>query len=106
MDFGNYTALLNPQAEAVGRGLEAEAAAHIESTTYNVVLAPQETNHATFVEARRCLNLLRAPAEQRIMLAGSSFEAELLNDDKFNRADSVGAAAASTALRQAAIRHW
>src|SRR5690606_36968352 len=106
MDFGSYTELLNPQAEAVGRGLEAEAAAEVEGAPYNVVLAPQATNHATFVEARRCLNLLRAPAEQRIMLVGSSFEAELLNDDKFNRADSVGEAAANTALRQATIRNW
>lgn len=112
MDFASYAEILNPQAEAVGRGLENEAVEHLESAPYQVTIPVEEdptspySPHRSFVEARRCLNLLRAPAEQRIMLVGSSFEAALLNDDKFNRADSVGEAAANTALRQATIRNW
>jgi hypothetical protein len=121
MDFGSYTALLNPQAEAVGRGLETKAAKYVEtgvapvtagwrpsgnSFDYPVTIGIVEgQEHAAFVEARRCLNLLRAPGP-RIFLAGSNVEAALLNNDKFNRADSVGDAAANTALRAATIRNW
>ncbi|PSL04128.1 hypothetical protein CLV30_106133 [Haloactinopolyspora alba] len=107
MDFQSYTGLINPQAEAVGRGLESKAVSHLEAAPYEVVIpVTVGSEHGAFVEARRALNLLRAPAEQRIMLVGSSFEANLLNNDKFNRADSVGESAANTALRSATIRNW
>lgn len=107
LDFSGYAALINSQVQGVGRGIEGLAADAVASAPYEVSLGVAEgEEHAGFVEARRVLNVLRAPAEQRIMLVGSTFEAALLNNDKFNRADSVGDGAANSALRQASIRNW
>ncbi len=107
LDFAGYAALINPQVQGVGRGVEGLAAQAVETTPYEVTVGVGEGDeHKGLVEARRVLNVLRTPAEQRIMLVGSNFEAALLNNDKFNRADSVGDAAANTALRAATIRQW
>jgi hypothetical protein len=105
-DIDSWGRILEPQSRAVARGLERKAIDEVEGADYQVVLGGVEEkgNFNRLVEARRVLNRFNAPdASQRILLVGTDFEANLLNDPAFHRADSVGDTYANLAVREAVI---
>ena len=115
-DLDSWADLLEPQARAVGRGLEGRAVATLEDAPYAVTIGIADATLLSgagsklsqgIVEARRVLNRFRVPAgETRWLLVGSDFEAALQNDESFNKADSVGDANADSALLDAMIKRW
>jgi hypothetical protein len=103
-DLAGWGDLLRPQTRAVGRGLQSEAAGHLEGAPYQVVIADAAENlRGAIIEARRVLNAFQVPDEQRWLVVGTAFESELLNDEKLNLAQNVGEAEAVSALREATI---
>jgi len=103
IDFAEQ--VLSPQVKAVARGLENLIATTMNASTYGTSLNFTDSSNSlwsTLVSARQALNDENVPREGRILLVGSDIEAELLNDDKFNRVDSAGDGA-TTALREATI---
>jgi hypothetical protein len=108
--LNGWGTLLEAQARAVGRGLEARAIEKLESAPYEVVIKPKSEGGAdiskSLVEARRVLNRFHAPGRGRVLLVGSDFDAALQNADLFNIAQNVGDANASNALREATIGRW
>ena len=105
VDFGEQ--VLSPQVKAVARGLEdliATTLAGADYATANEISFQNSDNEmwATLIQARKVLNDANVPREGRVLVVGSNIEAEMLNDDKFNRVDSAGPEA-TTALREATI---
>ena len=107
IDFNEQ--VMMPQVKAVARGLEDLIADTMEGATYasGHTLAIADSQNAmwnTLIEARRLLNVANVPRDSRVLLVGSDVEAEMLQDDKFNRADSTGDGLATTALQEATIK--
>jgi hypothetical protein len=79
MDLDGWGKLLRPQVKAVARALGRAAVAQVTGASYNVVIGNAERAlRGALVEARRVLNVMHAPAEGRILLVGTNFEAALL----------------------------
>jgi len=117
MDIEGWAKLLDPQARAVGRGLEGRAVSTLENADYQVVIGAADTDlpgpsgtstlTRSIVEARRVLKRFKVPAgETRWLLVGSDFEAALQNDPEFNKASNVGDSVAESALLEATINRW
>lgn len=105
-DLNRWAELMAVQTEAVGRGLEYEAADTVVNAPYAVTLGGAVSGRdkrATLVAARETLNKLRCPMDGRVLLVDSNWEAALLNDDKLNLAQNVGDIEAQNALREATI---
>lgn len=103
VDFAEQ--VLMPQVKGVARGVEDLIATTMAGATYGDELNIADSANGmwgTLVEARRLLNVANVPRDGRVFLVGSDVEAELLTDDKFIRADSIGAPATS-ALQEATI---
>lgn len=103
VDFAEQ--VLMPQVKGVARGVEDLIATTMNGATYANQLNIADSENGmwgTLVEARRLLNVANVPRDGRVFLVGSDVEAELLTDDKFIRADSIGAPATS-ALQEATI---
>lgn len=111
-DFGAQ--ILRPQVRAVAEGVDLEITSEIENATYAAGMTIN-SNASPFVvsgtkdwyriasRARRLLNAQYVPLSQRFLLVGAEVEEEILTDERFIRADSVGAADANSALREAVI---
>ena len=105
-DLESWGTILEPQTRAVARGLERKALSAVEDAPYEVIVNDVATkgNYKSLVEARRVLNRFNAPSVGgRILLVGTDYEAGLLNDPQFIKADSSGETIASAALREAII---
>lgn len=111
-DFGAQ--ILRPQVRAVAEGVDLEITSEIENATYAAGMTIN-SNTAPYVvsgvkdwyrilnHARVLLNAKQVPLSERYVLIGTEVEEEILNDDRFTRADSVGAADANSALRESVI---
>lgn len=103
-DLKSWTDLLEPQTRAVGRGLENRAVKKLEDAPYNVTIGGVKgALRSALIEARKVLNKFNVPDEQRLLVVGSDFEAELLNDKELNLASNVGEGIAVSALTNATI---
>lgn len=111
-DFGAQ--ILNPQIRAVAEGVDMEITGEIENATYapgmtinssasDFVVSGQKDWYRIANRARRLLNGKYVPRSQRYLLVGAEAEEEILNDERFIRADSVGDANANSALRESVI---
>ena len=112
VDFA--TQVLNPQIRAVAEGLEDEAIDEIENATYPGAMSinPDWTEFKVggrrdwYLIAARAAKLLdkqHVPASERTLLVGADVKEEIITDDRFVRADSVGADQATSALRERTI---
>lgn len=104
-DLGSsWMKLADAQARGVAQGMNTRAAAVIENAPYEVTIGGVEPAiRSALVEARKVLNKLRTPNEQRILLVGSDFEAAILNDDGLTLTSNVAQARAESALADATI---
>lgn len=108
-DLNGWTKLARKQTEALGRGLEQKAVAHLLGADYEVILATPEDAaeqgkmRSSLIRARAALNKLRAPGTRRTLFVGSNWEQALLEDEKLNLASNVGEQEAVSALREATI---
>ncbi|QEQ94042.1 major capsid protein [Streptomyces phage Saftant] len=103
-DLDDWGKLLRPQVKAVGRGLQRRAVSTLLGQDYAVTIGGAEANlRGAIIEARRVLNKLNVPDDQRYLLVGSDFESALLSDDKLNLAQNVGDSEAESALQTATI---
>jgi len=108
-DFG--VQILNPQIIAVAEGVEDEIADEIEGASYpaGMTLNPDWTEFKVsgktdwYLVAARAAKLLddnHVPTTGRTLLVGSGVKEEIVTDDRFTRADSIGDAAAVDTLRE------
>ncbi len=109
-DLPGWAKLARKQTEAIGRGLEDQATNFLTDAPYAVTLGvPENTSAAPtnlrrgLIRARKVLNDLRAPVENRTILIGTDWEAALLDDDKLGFGQEVGAGDAGSALQNATI---
>jgi len=106
-DLDSPNALQVVQGAAVGRGLNTIMAAAIEAAPYIFTIGGiKAASGATSVrsatlEARKVLNKLGMPAAGRILVVGSNFEQDMLNEEKLILASVVGDAIAAPALTDA-----
>lgn len=105
-DFDSVTAngLMPLQAQAVVAALEDICRTTIEGATFPVVIGGVSFDKRRgLLEARRVLNKLRQPDNSRLLIVGSDFEAELLQDKDLVFADASGDNVAESALRDATL---
>jgi hypothetical protein len=103
-DLNDWGQLLRPQVKAVARGLSRRAVSTLLGQNYSVTIGGAEANlRGAIIEARRVLNKLNVPGDQRYLLVGSDFESALLSDEKLTLAQNVGDAEAESALQSATI---
>lgn len=100
--------LMEPQARAVGVGLERKAISHLNNTSFNVTIGNIQANlRGALVEARRVLNKFNVPTEQRVLLVGSDVEAALLLDKDMGLANTAGEGIAASKLQNATLgKHY
>ena len=104
MDFAGWVKLAKVQAEAVGKGLNHEAAEYLRAGAYDVTLGvPEYAVRWGLVQARAALNRLQAPGGTRTLLVGTDWESALLLDEKLTLAQNVGEGEAVSALRDATL---
>lgn len=112
VDFA--TQVLNPQIRAVAEGLEDEIIEEIEGAAYTagMTLNPNWTEFKVggrtdwYLVAARAAKLLdqkKVPASERTLLVGADVKEQIITDDRFVRADSIGSADAVSALRERTI---
>lgn len=102
-DLDGWTKLVGKQTEAVGRGLNYEAADHIQDAPYDVTLGMARGEiRQTLIAARNILNKMNAPGA-RTFVCGTDIETALLLEESLNLASSVGADEAMSALSTATI---
>jgi hypothetical protein len=105
-DLNGWAKLMAKQTEAIGRGLERGAVDTLLAENYAVTLTGDvavRTLRSTLIKARDVLNKFMVPAQGRVLLVGSDWEAALLEDEKLNLASNVGEAEAVAALKEASI---
>lgn len=91
-------------AEAVVTGIASEASDALNAQTYEVTIGGVEADlRGAILEARRVLNALKVPVQQRYLAVGSDFEIALLEDPKIVLAQNVGDQRASAALAEATL---
>lgn len=101
VDFGEQ--VMTPVIHSVARGLEDAVAARIGSSSYATTLELLDSDpYATFVDARKALNLANVPQDQRYVLVGANLEAKLLKSSRFT-AQIGGDAVASSAMQDAVL---
>lgn len=109
VDFGAQ--VLNPQIRAVAEGLEDEVIDEIEGATYGtgMTINPDWTEFKVngrpdwYLVAARAAKLLdqkHVPSSDRTLLVGADVKEQIITDDRFARADSIGAEQAQSALRE------
>lgn len=101
---GDFGRVLNAQTQAVATELNQMASDAITRAAYKYVIGGAEADlRGALIEARRVLNALRVPAEQRYLVVGGDFEAAMLNDEKITSAKQSGDNVAEGALREAIV---
>lgn len=111
-DFGQQ--ILTPQITAIADKLEDIIAALIVGAPYipDMTIDPSDGDFQVngqrswwriATRARRLLNQQNVPSGNRYLVVGAAVEEEILNDDRFIRADAVGTSVAESALREATI---
>src|SRR5690606_18244606 len=82
-DLVDANSLVPVQGRALAVEINRACGAQIATTPYTfTVQGTSNSLRRVLVEARKVLNKVAVPAEQRILVVGSDFEAELLNDEK------------------------
>lgn len=114
-DLPGWAKLVSKQTDAIGRGLEFEAADYLINAPYAVTLGgavdldgagsstATRSLRDTLIKARAVLNAFKVPQAGRAMIVGTGWEAALLSDEKLNLAGNVGEQEAVSALRDASI---
>lgn len=104
-DFqGNPNSLVPAQARAVGEGINRKCVDAVKNAPYTVTLGNAGLNlRRALIESRKVLNKFLVPAQNRVFIVGSDYEAAMLDDDKLNLASNVGEQEAVSALREAVI---
>jgi hypothetical protein len=108
------TQVLNPQVRAVVEGIEEEIADEIEGADYVGRNLLDPTNGAFVVSgatdwyrvaarAARLLDDMNVPTSDRTLLVGGEVKEQITLDERFIRADSVGAEGANQLLRERTI---
>lgn len=115
LDIVNFaTQVLNPQIRAVAEGLEDEVIDLIEGATYpaGMTINPDAAEFVVggvtdwYKVAARAATLLdkkHVASSDRTLLVGATVAEEIITDDRFARADSIGAADAASAIRERTI---
>lgn len=104
MDFDGWAKLAAKQTEAIGKGLEYEAAQAIMDAPYEIELRIDPANlKGSLNRAKKVLDKLNVAKAGRVVYCGDDLELALLNDDKLNLASSVGDAEAQSALQEAVL---
>ena len=108
-DFGAQ--VLTPQIRAVAEGVEDEAISAIEDATYrsDMTVDPSDADfqvggetdwYRVAARAAKLLDQKHVPEEGRTLLVGANIKEQIVVDDRFTRADSVGPEAANDTLRR------
>lgn len=102
LDITDFTAQVSfPQMRAVAERLEDKIAAGIAGADYgDNEIAITGSFYDSLIEARRILNSHHVPQQGRILIVGSSVEAEALKEDQFKNAGQAGD---NSALRTATL---
>lgn len=106
-DFDQITVntLMPVQAQAVARGMEADAAHTMASGRYEAVVSNAEADlYRSLVEARALLRKFRVQGTRNLVV-GTDFEAALLLDKRFTAAASSGNEAGAV-MRSGNIGNW
>ena len=106
LDLTNFAGqVLNPAVAGIALKLEDVIAATIVGATYANTVVHDISDAIPYKDlvlaARRKLNDAHVPNNNRVLVVGSALEAEMLGDDKFIRADYMGAG--GSAMRDATI---
>lgn len=100
--MGNFGKVLDAQASAVGRKLQQNVIDAITGAPFSFKLGNTAGNlRGANIEARRIMNMVNLPANGRILIVGSNYEAALLADDKIVLSQNVGHAKADDAAGEA-----
>lgn len=103
-DLKDANSLVPVQARALAAQLNKDCASQVATAPYQFTIGGAQYNlRRALIEARRLMNGLSIPDEQRILLVGGDFEAELLSDEKLTFASQVGDNQAASALHQATL---
>jgi len=103
-DLVSADSLVPVQGRALAVEVNSACGAQIAGAPYTFpVVGHEGALRKTLIEARKVLNKVGVPAEQRILVVGSDFEAALLSDEKLTFASSVGDNRASAALGEATL---
>lgn len=101
---GSFGRVLEAQSQAVARYLKQAVIDAIVEAPFSFKLGGTATNLVgAMVEARRIMNRVNLPAEGRILIVGSDYEAALLNDPKVVLSQNVGHERADRAAANAFI---
>lgn len=103
LDIADFAAqVLAPQMRAVAEGMENSIVDALEGATPadTISLNDFADPYVTLIEANRILNANNVPRNGRVVVVGSSIEAEILSSDRFSKVDQAGS---SDALRDATI---
>jgi N4-gp56 family major capsid protein len=95
LDIASFaTQVLNPVLNSHVQKMEDLVAAEMTNATYAKTLVHDISDAKPYVDialaARKALNDARVPSQGRSLVVGSTIESELLQDDKFIRADYLG----------------
>lgn len=100
-DLRNWEPVIGAQIAAVSQGVNDDMAATVDTAPYEVTVGKAVQNlKGAIIEARRVLNRFRVPG-RRLLIVGTDFESELLNNDRITLALNVGDSIAEGALREA-----
>lgn len=97
--------VLSPGLAAIVRAYEDVAAELITGATYQNAIEFDETDpYASFITARRLLNEMNVPMQDRFCVVGSTIEAQLLQDDRL--ATTAVQGGDQSALRDAVVGRY
>lgn len=106
-DYLDANSLVPVQGRAVAAQVNADCAAQVANAPYEFTIGFHSgvdgASRKALVEARRVINALGVPNEQRFLLVSGDVEAEFLNDPTITIAQNVGDAQASGALHEATL---
>lgn len=103
-DGVSENSLVALQGRAIGEALEDKCRVAIEGAPFPALIGGvQHDIRRGVLEARRVLNKLRQPDRSRLLIVGSDFEAEMLNDKDIVFASSSGDSIANSALTEASL---
>lgn len=103
-DLNKWSDLINHQTTAIARGLGRRAVDELVTADYEITIGGAAANlRGALIEARRVMNALKVPTQNRYMVVGSDFEALLLDNDKLSLAQNVGDNRAASVVTEASL---
>ena len=99
----SWEPIVSAQASAVAQGVNEDGRETLETAPFVVTIGGAEADiKGAIVEARRVLNLLRAPGK-RLLIVGSDFESAMLLNKGLTYSSIVGDAFANSVLQTAVL---